>query len=83
MGYYIVFRVRQLELKSEIKMYLKSHKDDQHLTHFEFPVENGQILSDKFEWEEKDEFSFKGSMYDLIEMKVEGEKVEGKKLVYF
>ena len=75
MGYYIAFRVRQQELKSEVRVYLKSHKHDSHLTHLEFPAQNGKIIHDKFEWEEGDEFSFAGSMYDVIEMKVEKDKV--------
>jgi len=75
MGYYIAFRVRQQELKSEVRVYLQSHKHDSHLTHLEFPAQNGKIIHDKFEWKEKDEFSFEGSMYDVIEMKVEKDKV--------
>ena len=68
MGYYIVFRVRQMELKSEVRMYLQSHQNDSHLTHLEFPAQNGEIIHDKFEWEEENEFRFAGSMYDVIEM---------------
>jgi len=75
MGYYIAFRVRQQELKSEVRVYLNSHKHDTHLTRLEFPAQNGKIIHDKFEWEETNEFSFAGSMYDVIEMKVENDKV--------
>jgi len=75
MGYYIAFRVRQLELKSEVVLYLKSHQNDAHLTHLEFPAQNGKINHDKFEWVEETEFKFAGSMYDVIEMKVEKNKV--------
>ncbi len=56
-------------------MYLQSHQNDSHLTHLEFPAQNGKIIHDKFEWEEENEFRFAGSMYDVIEMKVGKDKV--------
>ncbi len=75
LGYFIVFRVRQLELKREVWMYLQLNKKDKHLTHFQFPAQNGTVLNDKFEWEEENEFRFEGRMYDVIELKVHRDKV--------
>src|SRR5580765_8463100 len=75
MGYYIVFRVRQLELKSEVVNYLKSHANDHRLTHFEFTIRDGRVLDKNIEWREDDEFQFAGKMYDVISKHVEGNKL--------
>jgi len=66
MGYYIVFRVRQMELKSEVQQYLKSHIDDRNVTRLQFPLQSGKICDERFKWEDEDEFEFEGSMYDLL-----------------
>jgi len=75
MGYYIVFRVRQLELQTEVKIYLRSHANDRHLTHFEFSTRNGRIVHEQFQWVENNEFQFAGKMYDVIDLREKGEKI--------
>jgi hypothetical protein len=75
MGYYIVFRLRQLELQTEVKIYLRSHANDRHLTYFEFDTRNGQVVNEQFQWAEKNEFQFAGKMYDVINLHVQGGKM--------
>src|SRR5215510_10895581 len=74
-GYYLVFRIRQLELKSEVWLYLKAHSEDEHLTTFVFTIDNGKVLDERFEWEEENEFSLEGSMYDVVDQKIKGNKI--------
>ena len=71
MGYYIVFRVRQFELKSEVQIYLKSHIDDRSVSRLQFSVENGKICDERFKWEDEGEFEFAGSMYDVLDSKTD------------
>lgn len=47
------------------------HKD---IEHFEFNLVNGEPSDPSFKWEEENEFSFRGRMYDVIEKKQEGNK---------
>jgi hypothetical protein len=75
MGYYLVFRLRQLEVKSEVRIYLKSNTDDKHLTHFNFTIKDGHVLDKRFIWEEDNEFEFAGKMYDVIEQTIKGNKL--------
>jgi hypothetical protein len=73
MGYYLVFRIRQIELKAEVKTYLKTHTNDHHLTHFQFVVLNGQVQDSRLNWEDEDEFELSGNMYDVIGKSIKGD----------
>jgi len=75
MGYYIVFRVRQMELKSEVQQYLKSHIDDRNVTRLQFPLHSGKICDERFKWEDEGEFEFEGSMYDVINSRSDGNSI--------
>ncbi len=75
MGYYLVFRIRQIELKAEVKTYLRSHPDDQVITHFEFTLRNGDVIDPGFSWEDESEFEFNSNMYDLIEKTIDGDRM--------
>jgi hypothetical protein len=75
MGYYLAFRIRQNEVKEEMHAYLKSHTNDQHLTHFHLPLHNGELNDERFTWDNDNEFEFAGKMYDVIERNVSGDAV--------
>ena len=75
MGYYVVFRVRQLELKSEVHHYLKSHIDDRSVTRLQFAMENSKICDERFKWQDEREFEFAGSMYDILDSKIENNTI--------
>ena len=72
MGYYLAFRLRQVELKKEVRAYLKSHTNDEHLTHFEVQLQDGTFTDERFAWENETEFEYAGKMYDVIEKIITG-----------
>ena len=71
MGCYFAFRLRQIELKNEVHSYLKTHTNDNHLTHFQLKLQNG-VVDEQFEWENENEFQHEGKMYDVIERTITG-----------
>lgn len=64
---------RQMAVKHEMKARLRSNPGEFEQTIFEFELVNGEPVAASFEWEEKgSEFSYHGSMYDVIEKKITG-----------
>ena len=45
-------------------------------TEFEFILINGKTADPSFVWEDEDEFRYNGSIYDVIEKKVSGDKLQ-------
>ena len=74
-GYYLAFRLRQVELKKEVHAYLKSHTNDAHLTYFEVQLQNGAFTDERFAWENENEFEFAGKMYDVIDSTTTGNRM--------
>lgn len=61
-GYYFVFKVRQLQIKSEIKQLLKSNVPTEQLVVIRYSASNRQ----DFKWIHSREFVYRGSMYDVV-----------------
>jgi hypothetical protein len=67
---------RQMALKREMRSRLRSDPGQFELTVFEFELQNGKPVASSFEWEEEgDEFRYNGSIYDVVEKKVTGNKL--------
>ena len=73
-GYHIIFHLRQVEIKSEMKTLLRLRANSEDEIDFVFSVNDKKGIS-KLEWEGDDEFRLNGQMYDLIEKKIEGNKL--------
>lgn len=55
---------------------LRSDPSQFDLTVFEFELQNGAPVASSFEWEEDgDEFRYNGSIYDVVEKKITGNKL--------
>ena len=70
-GAYFVFKFQQTELKLEMKHYLSLHPENPSITTFEFTLSK----ADQLQWEDENEFKYKGEMYDVITRKVVGDKL--------
>jgi hypothetical protein len=73
-GYHLIFYFRQLEIKSEMKRLILAQPNSEDENDFVIPVDDKSTMA-KLEWEGDDEFSFNGDMYDVIEKKVENNKL--------
>jgi hypothetical protein len=66
---------RQLILKQEMKAKLRTEPDQFEHTVLEFELVNGKPVAASFEWDGDDEFWYNGSIYDIIEKRVTGNKL--------
>jgi len=73
-GYHIIFHLRQAEIKGEMKKFLRMKANSGDEIDFVFSLNDKKAIS-KLEWEENDEFRFNGQMYDLIEKRIERNKL--------
>jgi len=65
-----------MSLKREMKERLKANPEQPGQTVLEFDLRNGEPIAASFEWEEDgDEFRYNGSIYDVIEKKMIGNKL--------
>lgn len=68
--------MRQMELKQEMKARLKADRDQPGQIVLEFDLANGKPVASSFEWEEEgEEFRYNGSIYDVLEKKITGNKL--------
>ena len=60
------------EMRSKLRLILKPAEQ----TEFEFRLINGEPADPSFVWEDDDEFRYNGSIYDVIEKKIAGDKLK-------
>lgn len=65
MGYFIVFKLSQLQIKEAIKTDIQNGVINNELS--VIVIKKADIA--KLEWEEENEFEYEGSMYDVIDQK--------------
>ena len=65
-GYFIAFKIQQLEVRKEIKQQIKLGVPEGELIRITVNAANKH----EFEWEHAREFHYKGSMYDVIRKEV-------------
>lgn len=67
LGYHFIFYVQLTSAKAEMQKILPHIKDNAHITEFHLSAEEAQNLN----WDDDNEFSYKGQMYDVIEKKIQ------------
>jgi hypothetical protein len=72
-GYHIVFYIKQAEIKAEMKKTLL-HSDNEEVSILFFSLDDKEALA-KLEWEGDDEFELNGNMYDVVEKKIQDDKL--------
>jgi len=72
-AYHLMFRLKQAEIRKQIKMAIKAGVPDEELTVFRLTDSN----AGDFEWIHSREFRFRGMMYDVVreEAGTDGERV--------
>ena len=73
MGYYFVFRSRQLEIKKQMRSYLLANPENSNLITFEYSIPDN--TNDKLQWENENEFSYQGNMYDVLDRRSGHDKI--------
>src|SRR6185369_6504817 len=67
---------KQMALKREMKARLRANPDQPGQAFLEFELNKGEPIAASFEWEEDgDEFRYNGSIYDVIEKKIVGNRM--------
>ncbi len=65
-GYYIIFSLIQREIKSDFRSYLKYNFNKEDVIILNIPNSEINGKNSEFRWTEKDEFLYKGKMYDVV-----------------
>jgi len=65
-GYLIVFKSFQYGIKKEIKTRIKNKLDDKDLVLIKCPSHPDKEQRKLFHWNEENEFSYQGNMYDVV-----------------
>lgn len=69
-GYHLVYEVYRAGIKQDMRAYLKKHADTKMGEYLSFSARNHIIQAKEFDWEETDqEFSYLGSMYDVVNIR--------------
>lgn len=72
-GYHLYYKVQQQQIRNEVRSRLRNQQEEETTIKFVF---NLSLNEDKaLQWEEDHEFSYNGTMYDVIEKKTIGEKL--------
>ncbi|MGZ3940460.1 MAG: hypothetical protein ACXVBK_16935 [Flavisolibacter sp.] len=71
LGYHLVFDVQLSALKSEMKASLRDRTDQKDVVQLSFSPKEARQL----EWEEEMEFNYNGEMFDVVEKKVQGDRL--------
>jgi hypothetical protein len=71
LGYHLVFHFQLAAVKSEMKAFLRDQKDHKELTQIILSKPESNLL----DWEDENEFRYRGEMYDVIQMKSTGDTV--------
>lgn len=68
-GYHLAYHIYQFGLKSEMKSYILSHKETGLGDRIFITTVDGKISDSHFHWEEEgEEFTYKGSLYDVVSL---------------
>jgi hypothetical protein len=74
-GSYIMYMVSARQLKQEVRTYISNHPGVADVV-FTFDLDNGKVTDKSFYWEDDGaEFSYKGSLYDVVSSRQEGGKL--------
>ncbi|MBI2282122.1 MAG: hypothetical protein HYU71_00270 [Bacteroidetes bacterium] len=74
-GYQLVAMGYRWEQKAAMKTWLRTNRQSPYHTVFSFATSNGQISDPELHWEETGkEFSYKGSLYDIISVELQGSR---------
>jgi hypothetical protein len=66
-GYYVVFYADIMEAKRESSEYINGfNKDDDKVTSLTFALKDGKIIASNLIFNDDDEFTYQGKMYDVI-----------------
>ena len=66
-GYHLFYAWHQVNLKTEMKAYLKQHKSSKYGTVIQLKTNNGQISDTNFSWEDEGaEFRYHNMLYDVV-----------------
>ncbi|MHC1774831.1 MAG: hypothetical protein AB9834_05385 [Lentimicrobium sp.] len=72
-GYFIVFKLRQIQIKSEVKRLIKNSVPEEQLVVFSLTPETMH----EFSWIHSKEFRYRGEMYDVVrKVAVSADKTE-------
>ena len=66
---------QQFSLKLEMQASLRANPDQFNHSVFEFDLVNGKPSAPSFQWDGDDEFWYGGSIYDVIDKKITGNKM--------
>ena len=72
-GYHLFFYLRKQELKADMKEFLRSSATSKDIEQFIFPLDKDLVAG--AEWEGKNEFRLNGEMYDVVEKRIEDNKI--------
>jgi len=72
-GYHLFFYLRKQELKTDMKEFLRSSAINKDIEQFVFSLDKDLVAG--VEWEGENEFRLNGEMYDVVEKKVEDNKI--------
>lgn len=74
-GYQLVAMGYRWELKATMKTWLRTHRESAYHTVFSFAASDGEIADPDLRWEEAGkEFSYKGNLYDVISVELQGSR---------
>lgn len=74
MGCYLMLSVQRFEARREMLQHIKNHLSNSELTAIRINLQNKHELH----WEETNEFSYRGEMYDVVKI-----ETSGNQTVYF
>ena len=66
-GYYVILSIDILEAKQEAMNVINNDKQEtQNITKLSFPVKDGKVIAQGLIFNDEDEFTYQGKMYDVI-----------------
>ena len=66
-GYYLIFSFNILEAKRDALNFIENaDKDYEHVTTLTFPIKEGKLMAQGLIFNDEDEFTYQGRMYDVI-----------------
>ena len=73
---FVAYKVKRVELKNEMKAFIKANPSLDCTTKFVFTTTNNNITDKGFTWKEKNkEFIFNNEMYDVVDIKMNGNTI--------
>ena len=66
-GYYVIFNFDILEAKRDAMHFIENaYKDEESITTLTFPIKEGKLIAQGLIFNDEDEFTYQGRMYDVI-----------------